>query len=149
MIKIERSDPREAGATALLRQSHTLMQSLFAPEDNHFLDIDALCADDVRFFTAIVGADVVGTAALKIQVGYGEIKSMFVAETARGTGVADALMRQLEDQARDDNLSLLRLETGDVLYAAHKLYARHGFTNCGPFGDYALTEASVFMEKRL
>lgn len=149
MIKIERSDPREAGATALLHQSHALMQSLFAPEDNHFLDIEALCADDIRFFTARTGSDVIGTAALAIKDGYGEIKSMFVDEAARGTGAADALMRQLEDQARDEDLPLLRLETGDVLHAAHKLYARHGFTLCGPFGDYALTDASVFMEKRL
>ncbi|MBE0414556.1 GNAT family N-acetyltransferase, partial [Yoonia sp.] len=87
--------------------------------------------------------------ALAVKDGYGEIKSMFVSETARGQGIADALLRQIEDQARADGLPLLRLETGDALHAAQRLYARHGFTPCGPFGDYPAAKTSVFMEKPL
>jgi putative acetyltransferase len=45
MIVIERSDPKEPQATALLQASHALMQSLFPPEDNSFLSIRRpLCA---------------------------------------------------------------------------------------------------------
>jgi putative acetyltransferase len=44
---------------------------------------------------------------------------------------------------------VLRLETGDDLYPAHRLYRRHGFVERGPFGDYAEGPHSVFMEKRL
>ncbi|WP_439154116.1 GNAT family N-acetyltransferase [Yoonia sp.] len=149
MIVVEKTDPHHPGAVALLKQSHALMESLFPPEDNFYLDIDDLVAPQIRFFTAREGDTILGTGALAIKDGYGEIKSMFVVETARGKGVADALMRQLEDQARIDALSLLKLETGNVLHAAHRLYARHGFTACGPFGDYAAAKSSIFMEKRL
>lgn len=149
MIIIEKSDPHHPQATALLRQSHALMQSLFPPEDNYYLEIDDLVADNIAFLTARQGDTIVGTAALKSYADYGEVKSMFVAEIARGSGAADALMRALEDEARELNLSILKLETGNVLHAAHKLYRRHGFTDCGPFGDYHAANSSIFMEKAL
>ncbi|MGC8203058.1 GNAT family N-acetyltransferase [Aliiroseovarius sp. PTFE2010] len=147
MIIVEQSDPRDPQATALLQSSHALMESLFPPEDNFYLSIDALCAPDIRFFTAREGATILGTGALAIKQGYGEIKSMFVAEPARGRGVADALMRQIEDVARGEGLAALMLETGNVLHAAHALYRRHGFTDRGPFGDYPAATSSIFMEK--
>lgn len=149
MIIVEKTDPHHPQATALLKQSHALMQSLFAPEDNHYLDIDDLCAPHIHFYTAREGDQVLGTAALADKTDYGEIKSMFVDEAARGKGVADALMRQLEDTARELNLPAMKLETGDVLHAAHKLYRRYGFTDCGPFGDYVEAKSSLFMEKAL
>lgn len=149
MIVVERADPRLPAPAALLEASHCLMRDLFPPEDNHYLSADALCAPDIRFFAARRGTRIVGTGALALREGYGEVKSMFVAESARGTGVADALLRQIEDEARSLGLPRLRLETGDALTAARRLYARHGFAPCGPFGDYAAGATSVFMEKRL
>ena len=149
MLIVEQGDPRAPQATALLQASHALMESLFPPEDNHYLSIDALCTPDIRFFIAREGDTVLGCAALADKGDYGEMKSMFVSEDARGKGVADALMRQLEDYARELDLPVIRLETGDLLHAAHRLYERHGYVKCGPFGDYVANKTSVFMEKRL
>ncbi|MGR3698999.1 MAG: GNAT family N-acetyltransferase [Roseovarius sp.] len=149
MIIVEAADPKHPEASALLRASHALMESLFPPEDNFFLDIDALCAPDIRFFAARSGATIIGTGALALREGYGEVKSMFVAEAARGQGAADALLRQIEDEARAHALPCLRLETGNLLHAAHKLYERHGFARRGPFGEYPDAPSSIFMEKRL
>lgn len=149
MIIVEKTDPHHPQATALLRKSHALMQELFPPEDNYYLKIDDLVAPDIHFFTAREGDQILGTGALKVKSDYGEIKSMFVDEAARGKGVADALMRQLEDTAREHKLPVIKLETGNLLHAAHKLYARHGFTDCGVFGDYVDAKSSIFMEKPL
>ncbi|MEJ6402940.1 GNAT family N-acetyltransferase [Yoonia sp. 2307UL14-13] len=149
MIIVERNDPRHPGAMALLEQSHALMQSLFPPEENFFLDFDALAAHDIHFFTAREGDTIVGTGALKNCHDYGEIKSMFVADEARGKGVGDALLRQIEDQAREEKLDRIKLETGDALVAALKLYARNGYTTCDAFGPYATATRSIFMEKAL
>lgn len=149
MIIVERTDPRHPQATALLRQSHALMESLFPPEDNFYLDIAELVDPNIHFFTARIGKDICGTGALAIKDGYGEIKSMFVSQDARGKGVADAILRQIEDTAKNAGLPVLKLETGNVLRAAHKLYHRHGYQDCGVFGDYGSGNSSVFMEKQL
>jgi putative acetyltransferase len=74
---------------------------------------------------------------------------MFVADAARGQGVGAALLAHLEEEARKRSLPILRLETGNTLYAAHRLYQRHGFALRGPFGDYTDSPASLFMEKPL
>ena len=149
MIIVEPGNPHDPQATALLKASHALMQSLFPPEDNFYLEIDELTAPHIRFFIARESDTTRGTGALAIKDGYGEVKSMFVDEAARGRGIADALLRRIEDEARAENLPWLKLETGEVLHAAHALYTRHGFTACGAFGDYIDAKSSIFMEKRL
>jgi putative acetyltransferase len=148
-LTIARADPREPGATALLHRSQALMRALFPPEDNFFLDIAALAAPDIRFFVARRGEATLGTGALALREGYGEVKSMFVDEGARGQGVAGALLGRIEAEARAEGLPLLRLETGTLLHDAHRLYARHGFAPRGPFGDYPDAPSSIFMEKSL
>jgi len=149
MLIVEPGDPHASDATALLTASHALMMALFPPEDNYALEIDALTAPDIHFYVAREGALLLGTGALAVRDGYGEVKSMYTSPEARGKGVAAALLRQLEDQARDLGLCALKLETGEALDAAVRLYERHGFRRCARFGDYAPNETSVFMEKLL
>lgn len=149
MLIVEAADPRAPGPRQLLEASHALMRHLFPPEDNYFLDIEELCAPDIRFFAARDGDTTLGTGALCLKPGYGEIKSMFTAENARGKGVADALLRALEDTARAEEVPVLKLETAEALDAAIRLYEKHGFTRCALFGDYLPNTTSVFMEKPL
>lgn len=148
-VTVTPGDPRDPGAAALLQASHALMQSLFPAESNHYLPIDALCAPEIRFFIARRGPETLGTGALANKIAYGEVKSMFVAPRARGTGTGAALLARIETEARAQNLPMLRLETGHSLAAAHRLYKRHGFTQRGPFGDYPDDPLSIFMEKLL
>ena len=146
---IEPGDPRDPAARALLEASHAMMLALFDPESNHFLGIDALCVPEIRFFVARLDGRIVGCGALAARDGYGEVKSMFVDPGTRRAGVAAALMARLEAEARAQGLPWMKLETGNLLDAAHALYARCGFEPCGPFGDYPEHPQSVFMQKRL
>ncbi len=149
MLIVEPADPRAPGPRALIEASHAMMREMFPPEENHFLEIGALAAPDIRFFAAREGTQVLGTGALALRGGYGEVKAMFTAPPARGRGVGAALLRAIEDEARDRGLALLRLETGRGLDAALGLYRRAGFAPCGAFGDYLPSASSIFMEKPL
>ncbi|MCK8463956.1 GNAT family N-acetyltransferase [Aliiroseovarius sp. S1339] len=130
-------------------QSHALMEELFPPEDNFYLDIGDLCVPEISFFVAREGDQLLGTGALADKGDYGEVKSMFVSPEARGKGVGELLLAQIEVTARTKGYAALKLETGDVLHAAHRLYERAGFAKCGPFGDYPAANSSVFMTKKL
>ena len=149
MLIVEPADPLAPGPRSILEASHAMMRRMFEPEENYFLDFEALRGPDIRFFAAREGTVTLGTGALALKDGYGEVKSMFTADAARGRGVAAAILRALEDEARTLGLPLLRLETAEALDAAVRLYERTGFTRRGIFGDYRPNTTSVFMEKPL
>lgn len=148
-ITVEIANPREPRSTALLHQSHALMQSLFSEDDNHYLEVSELRAANIRFLVAKQSEAYLGCAALANKGQYGEMKSMFVDPASRGLGVGAALMQQLEVEARAQGLTAIKLETGNTLYEAHRLYDRFGYSDCGPFGDYLESPASMFMSKSL
>ena len=149
MVTIDYADPRHPEITALLIQSHALMQSLYSKKENHYLSVDALCQKDIRFFAAQIDGAYVGCAALAFKEGYGELKSMFADPCHRGKGVAKGLMAALEREATSQRFEFMRLETGELLKEAVTLYTKFGFIRRGPFGDYQDDPASVFMEKSL
>ncbi|KMK65866.1 GNAT family N-acetyltransferase [Puniceibacterium sp. IMCC21224] len=149
MLRIAPVSPRDTRVGRLLQQSQDLMRSLFAPEENNFLEIEALCAPEITLFAAEQDGRLWGCAALRRCDGYGEVKSMFVDPEARGRGVGAQLLAHLEAEAKDEGLVMLRLETGRGLDAAARLYEARGFEECGPFGGYKAIPASRFFEKIL
>jgi putative acetyltransferase len=138
-------DPR---VVALLHTHLTRARAETARGSAHALDLSGLRSPDVTFWSAWEGDSVVGVGALRrLSADHGEVKSMHTAEAARGRGVGSALLRQIMATARAGGMSRLSLETGAWPYfaPARALYARHGFVECGPFGDYREDPNSVFM----
>lgn len=126
------------------------MGTLFEAHQDHHLSADALAAPDIRFLLARArDGRPLGCAALAARNSYGEVKSMFVAPEARGSGLAGRLLGAVEALARAEGLPRLMLETGDTLRAARRFYERAGFGERGPFGAYPDDPRSVFMEKAL
>ncbi|MFC4947650.1 GNAT family N-acetyltransferase [Pseudonocardia sp. GCM10023141] len=72
-----------------------------------------------------------------------EIKRMYVAPTARGTGVATAVLRALEDAARTLGVTELVLETGTAQPDAIRFYEREGYRRIENFGAYLGSAISV------
>lgn len=148
-IEIEYAHPRHQGIQNLLTQHHALMQSLFPAEANHYLLVDALCGPDIHFIGARVDGVYRACGAIRLYDTYGEVKSMFTDPSARGLGLADSILSKLMQITENNGRSWMRLETGVGLDAAHRLYHRHDFQPCGPFGNYTNTAFSLFMEKAI
>ena len=125
------------------------MQEEFPAESNHYLSIDDLCTPDILFFVARVDGEILGCAALAIKAGYAELKSMFVDPAARGNNLGKRLLDHIDDIACSLDQTVIRLETGNTLKAAHRLYENHGYVYRGAFGDYPEDPISLFMEKTL
>ncbi len=142
-------DPSSAGAQSLIAQSEALMTALYPSESNHFEPATNLQAPGGAFWGCWLGDELVGCGGVKHHDGYGEIKRLFVLDSARGRGVARQLMAQLEAGLVERGTPLARLETGIHQPEALALYRRLGYVERAPFGDYALDPLSVFFEKRL
>lgn len=142
-------DPR---VVALLQTHLTRARAETAPGSAHALDLSGLKGPSMSFWSVWDGEELLGVGALKaLNREHGEVKSMHTAEAARRRGVGSALLVHLIDQARSRGMTRLSLETGSWPYfaPARALYARHGFLECGPFGDYRLDPNSVFMTLEL
>lgn len=147
-LRIEPDDLTDPAVVALLEAHVAQLRSISPPESTHALDLDGLRAPGVRFWAAREDDRVLGCAALTlVEPGHGELKSMRTAPDATGRGVGTALLRHVLSHARSEGLARVSLETGaeDFFAPARRLYARHGFTACPPFGRYRPDPLSVFM----
>lgn len=117
-------------------------------ESVHALDVEALRNPCVTFWTARLQGALLGCGALlELSPSEGEVKSMRTARFARGQGVATAILETILGEASRRGYQRLSLETGsqDVFAPARRLYARHGFCECGPFAGYLPDSNSTFM----
>ncbi|MFZ6991848.1 GNAT family N-acetyltransferase [Curtobacterium sp. RRHDQ66] len=78
-----------------------------------------------------------------------EVKRMYVAPAARGSGVAAAVLRELERHAAGLGAERVVLETGTMQPDAMRFYEREGYTPIPRYGHYADSELSVCYERVL
>ena len=81
--------------------------------------------------------------------GVGELKRMYVRESARGRGVARLLLAHLERTAAEAGIRRLVLETGLAQPEAIALYRSSGYVDVPPFGHYAGYADSIHLGRDL
>lgn len=126
----------------------------YPSESNHNQDGTALAAQGAMMFAGRIGpgGHVLAMGGYKIfALGQAEVKSMHVADTARGQGAGAQILGLILDHARAAGVARLWLETGSLQAsaAARGLYEKAGFTYCPPFGPYSPDPMSVFMTRAL
>ncbi|HEY4242560.1 MAG TPA: GNAT family N-acetyltransferase [Kofleriaceae bacterium] len=142
-------DPR---VVELLTIHVTHARASSPPGTSFALDLTGLRAPGVQLWTSWDGDLLVATGALKqLAPDHAEVKSMHVAAAARGRGAGSAMLRHLLDLARAAGATRVSLETGTSPYfaTAAAMYRKHGFTACGPFGDYSPSEDNLFLSRAL
>ena len=156
-IVIRQERPDQPEVVELLASLDRYLASLYPPEANFILDVQALLAPEVSFFVARDGGQVVGTGAVRRMQGepatggapYGEIKRMFVDPSRRGERIAARILATLEGTLRQQGYRLAVLETGPEQTDALRLYERCGYTPRGVFGLYPDNGLSVYYGKQL
>lgn len=147
LLHIEVDDLSRHAVRALLAKHLVDMYATSPPGSVHALDLTGLSDPAVTAWTIWDGETLLGCAALKeLTVVEGEIKSMRTSAVARGRGVAARLLAHVLDEARQREYVRVSLETGseDFFAPARRLYMRHGFVACPPFGDYTADPNSNF-----
>jgi putative acetyltransferase len=149
-MEIRIDDLRGPEIAALLDEHLADMYRISPPESVHALDLEALRAPDITFWTLWQAQELAGCIALKQHSPeFGEIKSMRTSNAFRGQGLAPKLLHHLIDKARLRGLQRLSLETGtEPFFApARQLYIAFGFTECPPFATYIEDPNSLFMTR--
>jgi len=100
------------------------------------------------FLVAYRHGDAVGCGGVKHHPGAAsEIKRMWVAENARGLGIARRVLAELEADAIRSGASTATIETSAMLFEAMALYRSVGYVEVPPFNDEPF--ADHWFEKRL
>ena len=151
-MEIRIDDLNGSEIRALLQEHLANMRQISPPESIHALPIEGLRKPEVTFWSAWENGELLGCGALKeLDAQHGEIKSMRTSARHRRKGVARAILDYIIGEAERRGYDRLSLETGsmDAFDPARQLYARAGFTFCGPFAAYIEDPNSIFMTMEL
>lgn len=143
------SDPR---TLSLLRLHLAGMHANSPPGSVFALDLSGLRRPDVTVWTAWIGDEAAGIAALRdLGDGTGELKSMRTSPDFLRRGVAAALLEHIIAVARARGMKRLSLETGSgtAFEPALALYRRRGFVDGEAFGHYQRSAFNQFLHLEL
>ncbi|MFG2060444.1 GNAT family N-acetyltransferase [Micromonospora sp. NPDC048871] len=131
-------EPWESTDAVRLREAQRVELDARYGNDNHEPGEEPTAAS-VPVFLVARDADgtAVGCGGLRLLTpDSAEIKRMYVVPAARGTGVAVAILRALEQRARELGVRTLLLETGTAQPEAMRFYEREGYHRIDNFGPY-------------
>jgi putative acetyltransferase len=149
MFEVKQVNPAQSEVMSLIQQLDEYQESMYPAESNHLDPIDELSKSNVVFLATYIDSEVCGIGCVKMFDDYGELKRLYVTGKYRGKGLAKALIKELESHLARNRIMVARLETGIHQHEAIGLYKTLGYSETGPFGDYAEDPLSVFMERKL
>lgn len=143
-----RSDEAIAAMAAYFAELDARFPGGFDPGDALVADAHQLAPPGGAFVVARQGHQVVGCGGVQtIGEGIGEIKRMWVAPSARGSGRGRRLLAELEHRCRALGHRTVRLDTNATLTEAIAMYERAGYVPVARYNDNPY--ADRFFEKRL
>jgi DNA-binding MarR family transcriptional regulator/GNAT superfamily N-acetyltransferase len=139
-IEINRADPRSADARGCVRAYFAELdrrsESGFDVAAGISAEPDEVTPPAGLFLVAYRSGEPVGCGAVKHHLGApSEIKRMWVAEPARGLGIARRLLTELESDAVKSGATMARLETNRALVEAIAMYRSAGYVEVAAFND--------------
>lgn len=147
---IVRERPDTYDARMLIDELEAHLEPYYPKTSRHGYSVEKLLQQEVIFFVTRYDGIPAGCGGVQFYDGeYGEIKRMFVRPQFRSLGLAQLMLRHLEEYAREQGVYLLRLETGIHQKDAIRLYENWGFQYIPPFGEYVEDPLSRFFEKRI
>jgi len=150
MISIAVETPLSDDIRRMVAALNETLLALTPREFCHHLTVEQMAGDDTTLFVAREDGAVVAMGALKRHgEGVGEVKRMYTLPAYQGLGLGGQILAEIEITARREGLTRLVLETGNNFDAAARVYARGGFSPCGPVLDYAPSPHTAFYEKNL
>lgn len=151
MVTITQERPDSPDAVTLITELSDYLDPLY-PKWNQFgLSSDQLIKESVAFFITRADGVPAGSGGVKFYEDFGELKRMYVRPQFRGRGLGKLMLKHLEEFARQQGTTVLRLETGIYQPEAMGLYERMGYRPRPSFAPYDASTATLsrFYEKSI
>ena len=149
-VTIAREPFDSADAAALRQAQRDELDARYGRDDHEPGEVPTAASVPVFLVARTSDGAAVGCGGLRPLAGGGaEVKRMFVSASVRGTGVAVAILRAIEEEARAMGLDRLVLETGTEQPDAMRFYEREGYSRIPLFGPYVGSELSVCYAREL
>jgi DNA-binding MarR family transcriptional regulator/GNAT superfamily N-acetyltransferase len=152
MVEVSRVDPAHPHARHCLREYFAELdrrfEAGFDPSASISADDDELRPPAGLLLIATLRSQPIGCGALKFHdTNPTELKRMWVAQSARGLGIGQRILAELEAEAARNGSRVVRLETNRSLTEAIALYRSSGYVEVDAFNDEPY--AHHWFEKRL
>jgi DNA-binding MarR family transcriptional regulator/GNAT superfamily N-acetyltransferase len=148
MVDPERPDAQRCLRAYVAELNRRAPERAFDPHKGATAEPHEVRPPNGAFVVAYLRGEAIGCGAVKHHsAGVSDIKRMWVAESARGRGVARRMLAELEGLAARSGASTARLETNGALVEAIAMYRSAGYEEVDPFNDEPF--AHHWFEKRL
>ncbi|MCA9233182.1 MAG: GNAT family N-acetyltransferase [Planctomycetales bacterium] len=152
MADVVDADPLSPAAIKLLRLAAVEARALYPELFNEasVWPVNTPLRDREAYVLALADGNPIGCGSLRsLDTARAEVRRMFVASHARGSGVGKTLLGELEIRAHRFGYQEIVLETGYKQDRAIRLYEAYGFKQIPPFGAYVGDPVSVCFAKRV
>lgn len=163
--------PDVMAKSSLPNSTSAIEVRLASLQDKHIIDLSARQRDEIlltdpdlgpftadipTFIILVRGGEAIACGGLRLvdedaDGSVAEIKRVYVVPEARGqaNGISDFLLKQLELHAVELGWKTLRLQTNRNMFAANRLYERHGYGIVPNYGEYVDSPTTVSYEKAI
>ena len=132
-----------------IAQVEAIEQEIFSVPWSEKSFLSACTTPENIYLVCLAGEEVAGYCGLWSVLGEGNITNMAVAEKYRRNGVAEALMKEMEERGRQKDVTIFFLEVRESNDAARRLYEKMGYEQIGVRKNFYEKPAENAIIKRL
>lgn len=148
-VDVKKADARDSDLALMIAQLDEDLLQRYPAEAIHGLDFSDPKVASVLFAVTYVDGRPVGCGGIRpLDEESTELKRFFVQQACRGQGTAKQMLTFLEEEAKVQGFSRIKLETGNRQPEAIRFYEKNGYDRIEPFGEYVGSEFSICFEKR-
>jgi putative acetyltransferase len=142
--------PNDHGLHELIKDLDAELLRLYPAQGIFGVDFTNPKVSEMTFCVAYINDAIAGCGGLRpMAENAAELKRFYVKPEFRRRGVASAILRFMEEQAKRQGFTSIKLETGPKQPDAIGLYAKFGYEETLAYGEYIGSRYSYCMEKVL
>lgn len=150
ILILSNESPNSQAAKDLIQGLDDELCKRYPNQPIHGLHLEDVLDPGLVFVVARLDTQPIGCGALRrIEPTVGEIKRMYIVPAFRGRGFSRQILTFLEETARAQGYSTLRLEIGMKQPEAVDLYQSAGYKQIPCYGEYINNPQSICFEKQL